>query len=160
LAELRQQRYSSADLTKLAALSASFSEQLAEYGLTSIPVNEIDISQTTLRPSHEGFDLSFDLSASDAVRTKWAYLVAFLETARAYETNHPGLLILDEPRQQSTSEISFATLLKRLSNAEEAGQQVIFATSEQLSALKEMLVDTPHQMIAFEDERPLRLLLN
>jgi hypothetical protein len=71
---------------------------------------------------------------------------SFLETARVHTTNHPGLLILDEPRQQSTAELSFEHLLARASEAEQSGQQVIFATSEEPDTLNSLLQDIPHDL--------------
>jgi recombinational DNA repair protein RecR len=57
-----------------------------------------------------------------------------------------GLLILDEPRQQSADKVSFAALLKRVANS--SIQQVIFATSEDEETLKIMLKDLPHELKA------------
>jgi len=65
------------------------------------------------------------------------------------ETNHLGLLILDEPRQQETAKISFAEFLKRASGAAQFQQQVIFATSETEANLREILVDVPHTCHSF-----------
>jgi hypothetical protein len=69
-------------------------------------------------------------------------LVGLLEISRKGDTNHLGLLILDEPRQQSADKVSFAALLKRVANS--SNQQVIFATSEDEETLKTMLKDLPH----------------
>ena len=58
-----------------------------------------------------------------------------LEVARDVATNHPGMLLLDEPRQQSSSDVSFVQLLRRVSSASTFGQQVILFTSEERERL-------------------------
>jgi hypothetical protein len=40
-------------------------------------------------------------------------------------TNHPGLLVFDEPKQQSAKDVSFAELLRRASTSLGHRQQVI-----------------------------------
>jgi len=147
---LRQHSKSEADETKLANLQASFLEQLGEYGFTSLPISELSISRDTYLPIHEGFDLGFDLSASDMVRTIWAHRIAILETAAAYESNHSQLLVFDEPRQQSADPVSFRALLHRSSRAASSGQQVIFATSEPDANAREMLAGVDHQYLSFQ----------
>jgi hypothetical protein len=59
------------------------------------------------------------------------------------------VLVFDEPRQQSTKEVSFAALLRRAAR-DAANRQVIFATSEELDSLQEMLADVPHQLHAVD----------
>lgn len=67
-----------------------------------------------------------------------AYLTALLELAREFPTNHPGLLILDEPRQQNMKWSHFAKILERLSAASGANQQVIIATSDRPERVAEV----------------------
>lgn len=141
---------SNSDEQKIKALEDLFVAQLVEYEFCSIAPKEVRISRTSYRPEHEGFDLGFDLSASDMIRTVWAYVHGLLELARIEETNHPGLVILDEPRQQSTSKVSFSAFVKRASTAGKAGQQILFATSEDEQVLKEALNGLPHQYLAYK----------
>ena len=122
---------------------------MAEYDFKSLQVDELEISENTYLPSHEGFDLHTNISASDFIRIIWAYLNGLIEVSRHFETNHPGLLVFDEPRQQSTKDISFAALLKQASKAASYNNQVIFGTSERDSKLKEILKDIPHEYIPF-----------
>ncbi len=147
---LSGEELSAEDQQKLRDLESIFKEQVRQYGLGSVPVDELRISPETYRPIHDGFDLGFNLSASDMIRTIWAYLYGLLEVARRHNTNHLGLLILDEPRQQETAAISFSEFLHRASTAHAASQQVIFATSEETSNLKAMLDSVPHQYVEFE----------
>ena len=138
-----------ADEAKLSAFQACFLAQLDEYGFTSLPTSELAISQDTYLPVYEGFDLGFDLSASDMVRTIWAHRLGLLEVARSFPSNHAQLLVFDEPRQQSTDPLSFTALFRRASQAASSGQQIIFATSEPEDAVREMLADVPHDYIGF-----------
>lgn len=147
------------DLNKINALQSLFIEQARNYGLTSINPISLKISQDSYKPTHDGFDLQFDLSASDLVRAIWAFLVSFLEIARTTKTNHLGLLILDEPRQQSAARTSLEELLKRLSASKKYDQQVIFATSEEQDSLKMLLQNVPHTYLNF-DGKILRFLEN
>jgi hypothetical protein len=148
--DLSGEELSAQDEQKLADLESTFKEQVRQYGLGSVPVNELRISRESYRPVHDGFDLGFNLSASDMIRTIWAYLYGLLEVARRHNTNHLGLLILDEPRQQETAAMSFSEFLHRAATARDASQQVIFATSEESSNLRAMLEGVPHQYVEFE----------
>lgn len=156
LADLRKGYRSDSDEKKLQLLQTSFGQQVADYGLSSVPTTSLAVSRETYRPSHEGFDLGFDLSASDMIRTIWAYLLGLVEVARVADTNHPGLLILDEPRQQETARSSYRAFLRRGSAAGLHNQQVIFATSEELDSLSEMLAGVPHTLRVFEGKKILR----
>lgn len=101
------------DRAKIRAWTIVFREQLAQYGFGSFPVNEVVISPDTYKPEHQGFDLESSLpvessiSASDLIRTIWSYLNGMLELARTTTTHHPGCIIFDEPKQQSTRDVSF-----------------------------------------------------
>lgn len=137
------------DRVRLAALQASVRQQLGAYGFGSLPPGEIDIDLTSYRPTHEGFDLGFDLSASDMIRVIWAYLFGLLNVSRVHPgSNHLGLLIFDEPRQQETARASYQELLKFAADAGAAGSQVIFATSEPESSLEQLLGGSPHNLLS------------
>ena len=146
---LREQGVPRADRDKIAALQASFLDQLRDYGFTSLPIGELSISEDTYLPTYEGFDLGFDLSASDMVRTIWAHRMGMLEVARRFPNRHAQLLVFDEPRQQSTDPLSFTALFERAGQAASSGQQVIFATSEPAISVRAMLGGVPHQYMAF-----------
>ena len=152
-----------ADKKKIRAWTQLVREQLSQYGFGSFPVEQILISTDSYRPEHEGFDLetSFSLqnsiSASDLIRTIWAYLNGMLELARTEDTFHPGCVIFDEPRQQSTRDISFGALLKRAATAGTANQQVIFFTSEDRQRLEGQLRGLGHTLNAI-DGRVLKKL--
>ena len=149
LYELPADSLSAADKTKLMLLQQSFIEQLDAYDFGSFSDENLRISEEDYLPRRELFDLQADISASDSIRVVWAYLVGLLEVAKFASTNHPGLLVFDEPRQQSTKQVSFAALLRRAGRTLGHGQ-VIFATSEELTSLQGMLVDVSHTLHAVE----------
>lgn len=150
LSELPKGTMSSEDLSKIRNLEASFRSQLGNYGFESLDPDSINISNDSYFPEYEGFDLQFDVSASDYIRIFWAYFLGLLEVSRDYSTNHLGLLILDEPRQQSTREASLEAFLDRASHAQGYGQQVIVATSESAANLNQYLRDIPHTLESFD----------
>jgi hypothetical protein len=129
-------RLTSGDKAKLDRLTALIQQQAASYGFSTFSAHDIEIAPDNFRPQKEGFEIGFELSASDAIRLKWAYHLALMELARTNQTNHPGFVVFDEPRQQAAREISFQRLLERASTAKAAGQQVIFATSEDRERLE------------------------
>lgn len=145
------------DDNKLGDLEVRFRDQLNQYGFTSVPTEQLRISRDTYLPEYEGFDLGFDLSASDLVRTIWAHRIGLLEVAEHHSNNHAGLLIFDEPRQQSTDPVSFAALFDRASNATQTGEQIIFATSEPDEQVKSMLSGTTHTYVPFAGKMIKRL---
>jgi hypothetical protein len=138
-------------------LSDLVREQLASYGFSTFPVSELEISDENYRPQREGFEIGFELSASDAIRLKWAYQLALLEVARSAPTHHPGVVVFDEPQQQKTAKISFQKLLERASGAKESGQQVIFATSEERDQLDAFLAGIDCNFLPFDGPLVRRL---
>jgi hypothetical protein len=154
---LPSETLSGRDHTKLNRLETTFKSLLREFGLTSISPNSVYISPDYYRPMHEGLDLQFDLSASDTVRTIWAYLLSMLELSRTDDTNHPGLLIFDEPGQQSVALDSLGNFLRRASDSSDYAQQVIVATSESPDNIARMLANQDYTYLEFEDRiiRPL-----
>lgn len=143
LTKIPKDDLSSEDETKIDRFKRIFVEQLKAYKMTSVNPNKVSISKDNYRPIYEGMplNLQFDLSASDFIRTIWSYLMALLEMSRfkEWEINHPGILIVDEPRQQGAAEASFDIFLKRASLASKYGQQVLVATSEEPRTLNKLV---------------------
>lgn len=137
---LKGRRADEEDLEKLGALEQSVRAQLGSYGFKSFRPAAVEIRRATYRPGVEAYDLNQCASASDLIRLIWAYTLGLLETARVKQTNHPGIVIMDEPRQQSADEESFRAFLARASLAESFGQQVIVATSENRAVLDRALL--------------------
>ncbi|WP_086055222.1 AAA family ATPase [Protofrankia coriariae] len=150
-------RVDESDLAKLRLLEKIIREQLKSYGFGSLQPDTIEVSDDTYRPTHEGFDLGFDLSASDMIRLIWSYLLGLLETSLRSNGNHPAFLVFDEPRQQDTAPISFERLLSRSAWMTTRGVpvQIIFATSESEGTISEMVNNLPHRMISFSSERKI-----
>jgi len=124
------------DRRKLKELTSLVRSQAKEFGFSTFDPNEVTISEDTYRPQKEGFEIGFETSASDAIRLKWAYQLGLLELSTIEVTNHPGMLVFDEPRQQSSAKVSFESLLKRAAEAKQHNRQVIFSTSEELQNLQ------------------------
>lgn len=135
-AALPADKMSPKDKRKFSELTALVREQARQYGFSTFDPDELTISEDTYRPQKEGFEIGFETSASDAIRLKWAYQLGLLELDSVEATNHPGMLLFDEPRQQSSAKVSFESLLKRAASAKQRGQQVIFSTSEDLQNLQ------------------------
>jgi hypothetical protein len=151
LAALPPAGLSTSDEATLTALETSFLSQLREYRPQSVPLADLGISRDSYLPAAGNVDLAFEISASDGIRLVWAYLLGLLESARAAATNHPGLVVFDEPRQQSAGDRSLERLLARASGAGAAGQQVLFATSEPRARLEPMLEGLPVQYLPIDD---------
>jgi hypothetical protein len=158
LDDLPADTLSDADKAKLDVVERHLVEQLDAYGLNSLRPDEISISAEKYVPSREGYDLGFDLSASDNIRVIWAYLLSLLELAAEKHTNHPGLLMFDEPRQQDADRVSMAALIQRAAKSAARGQQVVFATSEPSESLARMVAGLDTELLDFGDDFILKPL--
>ena len=138
-----------ADREKLSILESRFKELERAFGFNSFPISALSLSPVNYRPTREGFDLVYDVSASDNIRTICAYLLGVLEMSRRYSTNHPGLLILDEPRQQNVKWSDLTEVLALASESRKFDQQVIVATSDPEARVEEICEKTDCQLISF-----------
>ena len=153
---LAEEGLTPSDEATLSDLERELRLQLARYHFSSLSPASVDISRDTYRPAHEGFDLGFDLSASDMIRVIWAYLISFMHAGLAHGGNHPGLLIFDEPRQQETAKESYRELLQQAAEEAAAGGQILIATSETSPSLREMIGGAKYHLL---DQPPGRKLL-
>lgn len=158
--KIPQNILSSTDSNKLSKLREHVVSLLSDFGFSSFKPELIQISEETYLPTREGFDLGFDTSASDGIRVIWSYLIGLFKTAKNYKTNHPQILVFDEPRQQDAKKVSFTELLKAASAACIDKGQIILATSEDEGALISALGDSPYTLHSFpaEDGKILRKL--
>lgn len=158
--KLPQNFLSATDNQKLSKLRTHVVSLLSNFGFSSFKPELIHISEETYLPTREGFDLGFDTSASDGIRIIWSYLIGLFKIAKEYKTNHPQVLIFDEPRQQEAKKVSFTELLKESSAACSGKGQIILATSEDEDALVGALGDSPYTLHSFpaEDGKILRKL--
>ncbi len=144
------------DQKKLSDLQVSFHQQLTQYKMGSLDVAEVRISPATYEPEVAGVNLSADVSASDLIRLHWAYLLGLLEVGTQKTGNHPGLLIFDEPQQQSVEETAFREMLRHATS--EQNCQIIVTTSHDRaigSYLKQIGVK---HLAEFGDDRILQRL--
>lgn len=141
LAKLPADNLTANDLKKVELLTTKICEQLTAYGFRSFRPEEIALSTDNFRPLVRERacteivekEINFEVSASDAIRLKWAYLLATFELRCSHQTHHPGLLIFDEPGQQEIDSASLFAFLKRAGTGAQAGGQVIVSTSEPLA---------------------------
>ncbi|EFU9232121.1 hypothetical protein HRZ10_004581, partial [Escherichia coli] len=124
--------------------------RLEKYNFTSFDSKLVSISEDNYLPTREGYDIGFDTSASDGIRIIWGYLISLFVVGSKFQTNHPGLIVFDEPRQQEANKVSFAELLKDAAETTKGQGQIIFATSEDENVLKEALEGYDYTMISFD----------
>jgi predicted nucleic acid-binding Zn-ribbon protein len=149
-ASLPDDKMSQDDKRKLSKLTRLVRDQAKQFGFSTFDPEEVSISDDTYRPQKEGFEIGFETSASDAIRLKWAYQLGLLELGTMEKTNHPGLLVFDEPRQQSSAKVSFEHLLERASESLREKRQVIFSTSEDLANLELIVAGLDCETLIFK----------
>jgi hypothetical protein len=155
LRKLPKGALSERDEAKINTLQNSFQQQLTQYKMGSLAVAEVRISPGSYEPEVAGVNLSADVSASDLIRLHWAYLLGLLEVGTKPSGNHPGLLILDEPQQQSVEETSFREMLRHAQG--EKNCQIIITTSHERKTIGAYLekIGTKH-VVEFGTERILQ----
>ncbi|PWK09093.1 hypothetical protein [Pantoea ananatis] len=143
---------SAEDAKKLLHLKNGVVERLKKYNFTSFDSELIGISEDNYLPNREGYDIGFDTSASDGIRIIWGYLISLFSLGQAFNTNHPGIIIFDEPRQQEANKVSFAELLKDAAESTKINGQIIFATSEDESVLVNALDGYEYTIVSFNKD--------
>lgn len=148
---------SEADRLQLSGWTGLLRQLLASFEFESARPDEVTIDET-MRPTVEGYDISFQNSASDGIRLRWAYLLSLLETASGIGKRHPGLVIFDEPGQQGVEPTSLAAFCRKSAEAAACGQ-VIFTTSEPSDVLSTWFTGGSFQLIDLGNERLLQPLV-
>ncbi len=152
--------YSEADEEKINYLRDALKENLTAFGFKSFDPAKIDISRESLHPIVEDFDWYFEASGSDNIRAIWAYSLALLSVASSNPTNHPGLLMFDEPGQQSSKIDSLRAFFRRAVVMANDQHQIIVTTSEKVDSLNEFLSNIPSTKFILPDGekliRPMR----
>ncbi|WP_449649196.1 hypothetical protein [Rahnella aceris] len=141
---------STKDLLKLNYLSDGLKQRLRKYTFSSFDPGQVEVSEDSYQPTREGFDIGFEVSASDGIRIIWGYLISLFDAGKKFSTNHPRVIIFDEPRQQEANKLSFSELLKDAAQIANQGGQIIFATSEVESVLREALIGESCTIVAFD----------
>jgi hypothetical protein len=136
-ARLPKGALSANDENKVRALEGTFHRQLELYKMDSLEPRAVSISRGNYEPEVAGLNLGADVSASDLIRMEWAYLLGLLEVGLEFATNHPGILMMDEPQQQSVEEQDFRAMLEYAVNLRKG--QLIIATSHGPHPLLEFL---------------------
>lgn len=115
-------------------------------------INDVTISNQTLRPEQDGYDIVAETSASDYIRIIWSYTLALLELAGMNkEVKHGGFVVFDEPRQHEASKVSFASLISKASESRGFNGQVIFSTSLDRPDLAQSCKGKNVNIIYFDD---------
>lgn len=157
LQNLRGKDLTTADEKKLKLLNEMIQQHLQRYGFRSFQPSEIKLSADNFRPLVHSVDkddptrviekeIGYEVSASDAIRLKWAYYVAVMSVSQM----HPGLIVFDEPGQQEVEEANLFEFLKWLSTNLSGEQQVIVATSEPVEKIYNNLNRDRISLTAFE----------
>lgn len=133
-------------------LLALIKDNLKAFNFTPASIGYISLSEHTLRPEQDGYDIVAETSASDYIRIIWAYTLALLQLAGQKETVlHGGFVVFDEPRQHEASKLSFMNLVSTASDSKKYGGQVIFATSLDKSELVATCESNSVNLICFDD---------
>lgn len=144
------------DAEKINALEKAIQDRIQAYGFRSFQSSEIVLSRENLRPlaitrDEDGDvvekEITFEVSASDGIRLKWAYYLSLLRSAG--KTNHAGLVIYDEPGQQEIDASSLYAFLQDGARSKDPARQIIISTSEPLPAVK-AAVGTNANVVSFD----------
>lgn len=119
------------DDTTIKSFESLFISYLKEFGYRSNGTSSIHISNKGNYPlipeinlfGQEAQNIRFISSASDFVRSIWAYYMSLLVLGK----RHPGFLVLDEPGQH---QMRLDSLISLLGSAAGSGKQVIMAISQ------------------------------
>ncbi len=125
-----------ADRSKLDHFRTAVRRQLDRYGFRSFQTGEISLSNDNFRPlvlrSENGEpvekEINFEVSASDAIRLKWAYYLACVELMDHFTVNHPG--------QQEIESGSLVEFLRSAALTPSHNRQIVVSTSETLTAVQ------------------------
>lgn len=138
--DLPKDFFSKIDRRKLSSLQENFITMLKRFDYQSKPFEAIRISNDNYLPVAQKmvgeqlfYNIKFDSSASDFIRCLWSYYTAIFKTSVEFETNHPMLLIFDEPKQQDMAIGNFKSFLTELSKFKEQ-QILVFASFENSDA--------------------------
>ncbi|MCC8367189.1 hypothetical protein J8V57_13055 [Xenorhabdus sp. PB61.4] len=147
--------FSQKDWRKLKALRESFIKYLEDFGYSSNELEDFRVSEQSYKPTLNDIDINSEASASDNIRVIWSYLYSMLtldEKPNVESTNHLGLLILDEPRQQEAKNESFKEFITKVADIKRSGKQVIIGTSEEYSDLQSTIKNLEVNLRHFDSD--------
>lgn len=138
------------DMSKIALLKSHFIDNLRRYHYSSLSsFDGIEISEESLLPTIDGFDMKFDSSASDGIRTIWAFTLALLQVSIEKDGNHPGIIIFDEPAQQSIVSEDMNSFIQSVSEVSSQSQIIMAITlnsHELIHIIDELDTDKYHKL--------------
>ena len=124
------------DNNKIDLLQTYFKKYLFEFGYGSKDSNQIHISKQqfekyfpVVRIDSRDQKMRINSSASDFVRSLWAYYISLFEVSKEKNGNHIGLFIFDEPAQHAMDENNQKAFLERLSKLDGC-QSIVFSSFE------------------------------
>jgi hypothetical protein len=127
--QLPNKALTDSDSERIHLLKTQFIENLGRYHYSSISsFDGIEISEESLLPTIDGFDMKFDSSASDGIRVIWAFTMALVQVSIEKEGNHPGVVIFDEPAQQSIVPEDMKSFVDSARELAEKGQIIMAIT--------------------------------
>ncbi|WP_147457051.1 hypothetical protein [Micromonospora pisi] len=145
---------SESDLEVLRSVGSLMRQRLQASGFGSYAPSLVQIDVDSLQPVRQGFDVDTDASASDVVRIKLAYLDSIRQIGRERGT-HPGLLVLDEPRQQDMELDDYEAVLRYLSEGHDGLSQVIVTSTTAMTHLRASLEGAGVLFVELGSERLL-----
>lgn len=150
IAKLPTDYFTDLDIRKLNTLRDNFRKNVQEFGYRSINPFDIDISKDRYLPTIEGFDMKFDSSASDSIRSIWAYTIALFQTAQQLNGQHAGIIIFDEPAQHSIVVDDMKEFLNKILTLEGSPQVFIGITMSDKSVLNN-LINTDYCVLQIDE---------
>jgi hypothetical protein len=152
VSELPRDYFSQQDRVKLKALSEHFAMNVTSFGYRSTEISRLHISEDNYRPVCDEFEIAFGASASDNVRLIWAYTLALLQVSLDFGGQHWGVIIFDEPEQQTMKQASSDALYAKIASMPSDQFQVIIATSASLHITENRLKKLRHNLLEFGDK--------
>lgn len=150
--------FSESDINKLDKLRDIFIDKLKKYNYASNKnIHSIEISKDRLIPTLNGFDLMKDGSASDLIRVIWDFTLSILTVSNKENGNHIGIVIFDEPAQQSIENTDLYSFIEDI-NTEYTASQVILGITLNNPELESYIKDMVGiNLILIEDKaiRPI-----
>ncbi len=145
---------SDADITVLRSVGSLMRKRLRASGFGSYDPELVQVDMDSLQPVRQGFDVDTDASASDVVRIKLAYLDS-LRRVGVDRGRHPGLLVLDEPRQQDMELAHYEIILRYLADGNGEQSQVIVTSTTEMAHLRSTLEGSDVSFIELGADRLL-----
>lgn len=127
---------SDSDAFKISSLEKYFKQYLYDFDYGSKSLEQVHVSKKQFEKylpivKIDGKDqkIRINSSASDFVRSLWAYYISLFQISKKYRGNHIGLFIFDEPAQHAMNESSQKAFLEKLSQLDGC-QSIVFSSFE------------------------------